>query len=156
MRQWIIVFAMVSSLLFAEDCAPFSNAKNLVGKEACVVGRVLNVTESRAGNVFLNFCRDYKECGFSAVALKKSNSQLGDLHDLEGKFVELRGPIKSYRGEPEIELTSRDQLKIADDKARMPSEVAKARSGFHAGGGARMPLLKKPRRPKIHIPKTLR
>ncbi|MBV9670937.1 MAG: hypothetical protein JOZ43_08290, partial [Acidobacteriales bacterium] len=38
-------------------------------------------------------------------------------HDLEGKVVELRGLVKLYKGQPEIELKSREQLRLLKDEA---------------------------------------
>jgi hypothetical protein len=113
----ILLWFCVASLLMAEDCVQFKKAAELAGKEGCVTGRVVNVSESRGGNVFVNFCKDYRHCPFSAVVLKKSHAQLGDLQDLEGRTVEFRGTVKLYQGAPEMELTSREQLRIPDDKA---------------------------------------
>jgi len=121
MLRVCIGFLLGLSAAAQDYCVSFEKAKELVGKEACIVGRVTQVGESRAGNVFVNFCKDYRNCAFSAVALHAGDSdELGDLRDLEGKILEMRGTIKLYKGQPEMELKSRAQLRLAKDQAKLP------------------------------------
>ncbi len=82
----------------APPCVPMKQAKDWLGKTGCVSGKVLKVAESQGGNIFVNFCSSYKKCDFSAVALKRDSESLGDLRELEGKVVELRGEITAYKG----------------------------------------------------------
>jgi hypothetical protein len=122
-------------------CADYKNAKQLLGKDACIVGRVVHVSESQTGNVYVNFCTDYRNCEFSAVALRKNGGFAGDLHDLEGKVVEFRGKITSYKGQAEILLTSRDQLRILNDQQEAESTK---------GSGAKSPTWRP--HPRGHAP----
>ena len=158
MWKWIMAAALLLSLpLMAEDagkveCTPVKKAKELLGKEGCVVGRVVKVSESRAGNVFVNFCSDYRNCGFSAVALKSTGGQLGDLHDLEGKVVEFHGPVEDYEGQPEIKLKARDQLRISDAKAVKPVEEQRISSFDRVGSGSGIGKVRRPSLGHIRIP----
>jgi hypothetical protein len=150
MRKWIMATTLFLSLpMMAEDsgkveCTPVKKAKELLGKEGCVVGRVMKVNESRAGNVYLNFCSDYRNCGFSAVALKNTGAQLGDLHDLEGKVVEFHGPVEDYEGQPEIKLKAREQLRISDAKAVKPVEEQRISSLDRVGSGSGLKVRRPP------------
>ncbi|GAC1657056.1 MAG: hypothetical protein NVS9B15_18310 [Acidobacteriaceae bacterium] len=111
-------FCLLALIAHAQDtCLPFDRAKELSGTEGCIVGRVVKIGESRAGNMFLNFCKDYRNCAFQAVVLQEKSEELGDIRDLEGKVVEIRGAVKNYEGRPEIQLTSRAQLTLAKDEA---------------------------------------
>jgi DNA/RNA endonuclease YhcR with UshA esterase domain len=125
----------------APSCVEYKNAKQFLGKDACIVGRVVHVSDSQSGNVYVNFCTDYRNCEFSAVALRKNGGFAGDLHDLEGKVVEFRGNVTSYKGQPEILLTSRDQLRILDDQQKAESRKE---------AGAKSPTWR--RHPRGHAP----
>ena len=112
-----VLAGLTAPLLGVEPklCTPFEKAKDLIGQQGCVVGRVVKVSQSQAGNTYVNFCREYRGCGFSVVSLKKDDS-LGDLRDLQGKMVEFHGTIENYEGQPEIKLTSRGQMRLTEDK----------------------------------------
>ncbi|MBV9669317.1 MAG: hypothetical protein JOZ43_00045, partial [Acidobacteriales bacterium] len=76
-----VVLVIAGSLCAQDECVPFEKAKELIGKQACITGRIVEVSESRAGNTFLNFCKNYRDCAFSAVSLNRETSdEIGDLH----------------------------------------------------------------------------
>ena len=63
---------MLSILLLtaaaAAKCLPMGEALKHVGDTTCVAGKVRTVSASPNGNWFLNFCDDYRQCPFTAVA----------------------------------------------------------------------------------------
>jgi hypothetical protein len=81
----------------------YSDAEALahVGETATVVGTVVSVRTSRAGNTFLNFGRDYPRQTFT-VALLKPHPAGGKLAALKGKRVRVHGLIRSYKGQAEM------------------------------------------------------
>jgi hypothetical protein len=84
-----------------------------------VQGKVLHVEQGTAGTTYLDFCLDYKQCTFTVVVFAGNLRDVGDVRQLEGKDVEIRGPIKTYDGRAEIILERYKQL--SGDGARIPA-----------------------------------
>lgn len=59
---------------------------------------------------YLDFCEDYRLCPFSVVVFPYDMKSVGDVRELAGKAVEIRGEVKEYDGRAEIILESRKQL----------------------------------------------
>jgi hypothetical protein len=93
-------------------CVDIHEAAKHVGEDGCVAGRVVRVYTSRAGNTFLDFCPDYRQCPFTTVIFAKDRSKFGDLETLQGRWVEIRGPIVPYRDRPEIIIHDPDQVHV--------------------------------------------
>ena len=112
--------AMVGGLptVLAEEkesqCISFRDAKEHVGRNTCVVGKVDHVYESRNGNLFINFCADWRSCRFSAVVFRSDVAKFPNLEKYEGKMVELRGQIKLYQGRAEMVINRPEQIRLAD------------------------------------------
>lgn len=91
-------------------CVDFKEAGPLVGKSACVTGRVLKVFTSKAGNTFLDFCPDYRVCPFMSVVFSQDRSKFGDLAQLQGRVVEIRGLVSFYQDRAEIIIHGPEQI----------------------------------------------
>jgi hypothetical protein len=87
------------------------DAASLEGKSGCVAGLVLRVYSARTGNTFLDFCRDYRTCPFTSVIFASDKNKFGDVGSLQGKRVEIRGDVVTYRGRPEIILRDPQQVR---------------------------------------------
>jgi hypothetical protein len=96
----------------AGPCVPFPEAGPLVGKTACVSGRVLKVFTSKAGNTFLDFCQDYKTCPFASVIFSQDRAKFGDLGQLQGRRVEIRGLVSYYQNRAEIIIRDPEQIQV--------------------------------------------
>ena len=107
-------FAAPSSPAAAEmaGCVNFHDAGAHTGQTGCVSGRVLRVFTSRAGNTFLDFCPDYRDCPFTSVIFFSDRSNFGDLATLRGRSVELRGPIGLHQGRAQIILHDAQQIRV--------------------------------------------
>jgi DNA/RNA endonuclease YhcR with UshA esterase domain len=81
------------------------------GETAIVTGKIVEVTV-RPAVVILNFEQPFSNAPFTGVIFNRSTNKFGDLKSLKGKTVEVQGPIKPYRGKPEIILTNAHQLTI--------------------------------------------
>lgn len=92
-------------------CVNFDAAAQSVGKSACVAGRVLRVFTSRAGNTFLDFCADYRTCPFTAVIFSEDRARFGDLGQLQGRQVEIRGLVSYYNQRAEIIIHDPQQIR---------------------------------------------
>jgi hypothetical protein len=96
----------------AGPCVPFAEAGPLVGNTACVSGRVLKVFTSKAGNTFLDFCQDYRTCPFMSVIFSEDRAKFGDLGQLQGRRVEIRGLVTYYQNRAEIIIRDPKQIQV--------------------------------------------
>ena len=88
----------------------YTEAPNHIGEEARVTGTLLRTYTAKSGVTFLDFCKDYKTCPFTAVIFSDDIKKFPDLDSYVGKTVTLTGRIKSYQGKAEIILDEASQL----------------------------------------------
>lgn len=93
-------------------CVDFHDAGSHLGETPCVSGRVLRVFTSRAGNTFVDFCSDYRNCPFTSVIFSSDRNKFGNLQGLVGRLVEFQGPINSYQGRAEIIIHDPQQIRV--------------------------------------------
>lgn len=84
-----------------------------VRESTSVQGIVNEVFTSRGGTTFVDVDGFYPDQPFKAVVFPDDASAVGDLHAFEGRSVMISGTIMLYKGEPEIIVTSRDQIQLA-------------------------------------------
>jgi hypothetical protein len=99
-----------ASCALAADCVPFAEARQHVGKTQCIRGTVLHVKEGSRGVTFLDFCEDYRICPFTVVVFPSDLKHVGDVRQLQGRTVEIKGTIQDYDGRAEIILRNPQQL----------------------------------------------
>jgi hypothetical protein len=87
-----------------------SEASDHVGQNARIRGTLVNAHKSAGGTVFLDFCRQYRTCPFSAVIFADDAKQFGDLAKFVGREITLSGKISSYQSRAEIILRTPDQI----------------------------------------------
>jgi DNA/RNA endonuclease YhcR with UshA esterase domain len=93
-------------------------AKDHVGEFATVEGRVVEVNESAAGNVFVNFGAPYPKNTFTAFVSASDTRWFFNLPRLKGTTVQVTGDIRFYQGKPEIVLTKPAQLRVIASSAK--------------------------------------
>jgi hypothetical protein len=123
-----LIFALSSILSFsalahASPCIPIEQARAHVGEVKCVTGKVLRVKINDRGTHFLDFCADSPACPFTVVVFSADLRDVGDVRQLAGRVVEIRGAIKVYDNRAEIVLNRISQL---SGGARMIPPVSKA------------------------------
>lgn len=91
-----------------------ARAKNNIGKEVIVNGKIDQVVKSGTGNYFFNMGGKFPHNKFTAVIFKSDARKFGRLNTYEGKEVEIVGKIKEYNGKPEIILDSLSQIRIIE------------------------------------------
>jgi hypothetical protein len=101
---------LVFSLSSVAECIPFDQARNHIGETQCVSGRVVRVETGDRGVHYLDFCEDYRLCTFSVVVFSHDLKNIGDVRQLAGKTIEIRGEVKEYDDRAEIILDNRKQL----------------------------------------------
>jgi hypothetical protein len=113
-----LVVALLFPTVSTADCIAFTEAKRHIGETRCVSGKVLRVKEGNRGVTFLDFCEDYRVCPFTVVVFPGNLRRVGDVRQLQGKVVEIHGPVKLYDGRAEIILERAGQL--AGDAGQIP------------------------------------
>ena len=93
----------------------FTNAPKYIGQQVVISGQVDHVFVSKTDTTFINFCRDYRSCPFSAVIFPDDRSQFGDLQQLIGETVQISGVVDEYKGNPQIVLQNPSQLSKESD-----------------------------------------
>jgi DNA/RNA endonuclease YhcR with UshA esterase domain len=114
----LLVLVSISGICSAgnppkQGCVAFAEASKHLGTTACVSGTVLHVEEGRNGTAFLNFCEDKlkdKTCPFTVVVFPSDLKKMGDVRQLEGRQIEIKGTIQDYDGRAEIILRRSHQL----------------------------------------------
>lgn len=106
---FVLIFSATST--FAETVRP-DYARAHVGQSVTVEGNVSEVyTARRSGVTFLDFGGRYPNNVFSAVIFADDAGRFSNVHELEGKVVDVTGPVRLYKGRPEIILRDAGQLK---------------------------------------------
>ncbi len=59
---------------------------------------------------YLDFCDDYRLCSFSVVVFSHDLKNVGDIRQLAGKMIEIRGKVKEYDDRAEMILENSKQL----------------------------------------------
>jgi hypothetical protein len=140
-----ILFPLLTCVPGGAGCIPFSEASQHVGETRCVKGKVLNVGQGNGGTTFLDFCQDYKLCSFTVVIFAGNLRDVGDVHQLVGKEIEIHGPIKMYDGRAEIIL---QRLKQLSGEAALipplPKQYDVEKKGRYSAGKFSRPSSRKP------------
>ncbi len=122
----------------SSNCLAFAEASKHVGTTQCVSGTVLHVEEDGKGAKFLNFCKDSKACPFTVVVFPADLKKMGDIRQLEGQQIEIKGTIKDYDGRAGIVLRRSQQL--GESAFRLfppvPTEYDVERAGHNRAGGS--------------------
>ena len=95
----LLVLIRWSSLLRSE-CMPFDQAKQQVGETRYLRGKVLRIEQSMRGVHYLDFREDHRLCPFTAVIFPSDLKSVGDVRQLQGRVVEIHGPVKQYAMAP--------------------------------------------------------
>ncbi len=120
------------------DCVSFAEASQHLGTAQCVSGTVLHVEEDGKGAKFLNFCKDSKACPFTVVVLPGDLKKMGDIRQLEGQQIEIKGMVQDYDGRAGMVLRRSQQL--GESAFRLfppvPTEYDVERAGHNRAGGS--------------------
>ena len=149
---------LATSHALAADCAHFWEARRHLGKTQCVTGTVVHVKEGGNGVTFLDFCENYETCPFVVVVFQGDLRRVGDVRQLTGRTIEIRGTVEEYDGRAEIILRHPQQLlgdsaslltplsKGAALAPTLPAEYDVERRGHYSAGKFKHP--KKAKAPK--------
>lgn len=137
--------------LRASDCIPFTQARDHVGEDQCVTGKVLRVKRGSRGTTFFDFCEDFRVCPFTVVVFPGKLKDIGDVRALQNRVIEVHGPVKDYDGRAEIVL---DQLRQLGSEAalipRLPKNYDVENKGHYSAGTFSLPKAGYTTHPKKH------
>jgi hypothetical protein len=146
-RTLTFLFGLLLPTLSFAECISINEAKNHIGETRCVTGKVVRVKQGNRGVHFLDFCEDYRLCPFTVVVFPGDLKGVGDVRQLQGKIIEVHGPVKEYDGRAEIVLQQARQLTgEAAWIPPLPKGYDVEKKGRYSAGKFRYP--KPSRRPK--------
>ncbi|MGA3197252.1 MAG: hypothetical protein ABSD39_19825 [Terriglobales bacterium] len=123
-----------------QNCLTITEARQHVGKTNCVSGTVLRVEEGNNGVTYLDFCADYRSCPFTVVVFRGDLRKVGDVRQLQGREVAIRGTIEEYDERAEIILRHAQQLGGgAAMLTAIPKEYDVERQGKYSAGSPKLP-----------------
>jgi hypothetical protein len=144
-----LLFPSLSPFLAAAACIPFDQAQKHIGETQCVSGKVLRVESGNGGVHYLDFCEDYGACSFSVVVFASDLKRVGDVDQLAGKTVEIRGEVKEYDGRAEMVLDNAKQLGgEALRLSPLPKSFDVEQRGHFSAGQSRAPHKRSTRKKK--------
>ena len=106
----LLLILLIPSLMPAACISP-KEARKYVGETKCVAGKVVRVVQGDEGVRSLQFCETTDACSFTAVIFPEDLRHIGDVRQLEGKFVEVHGGVQEYEGGTEIIVSESRQLR---------------------------------------------
>jgi hypothetical protein len=132
---------------FSSDCLSIGDAKQHVGENKCVTGKVLRVKVGARGVHFVDFCEDQMACPFTVVVFPSDLKDVGDVRRLAGHVIEIHGPVKLYDGRAEIILSRVSQVSGGSTLIPpMPKNYDVEKQGHYSAG--RIRPSKKPKKTK--------
>lgn len=105
-----LVILTMQTAAFPADCLPISQARDHIGEERCITGKVLRVERGTRGATFFDFCEDFRVCPFTVVVFPGHLKDIGDVREVANRVVEIHGTVKEYDGRAEIVLEQLRQL----------------------------------------------
>ena len=146
------ISAVVLSNFALAACIPFDQARNHLDETQCVTGKIIRVQAGERGVNYLDFCEDYRLCTFGVVIFQHDLQKIGDVRQLTGKVIEIRGEIKDYEDRAEIILESSRQLNNGVMRlSPLPKSFDVEQQGHFSAGTVR-PLRKRRTSRKKGIP----
>jgi DNA/RNA endonuclease YhcR with UshA esterase domain len=113
MKALVLAFAIALTATPAlAQTIPPADAKMHVGQTVTVEGTVSDVHTAASGTTFIDMGGRYPDSVFTVVIFTDDASKFPDVDSLGGKIVDITGPVRLYKGRPEIILKSADQIKV--------------------------------------------
>jgi hypothetical protein len=155
----LLALAPISSARKTQSspCLSLADAGKHVGTEQCVSGTVEHIEHSGKGTTLLSFCKETKACPFRVVVFPTDIKKMGDLQQLEGRQIEIKGTIQDYDGRAEIVLKRTQQLGESAYVVipRVPTDYDVEKAGHGSAGKFRAPKAAKRKTKKQNDPMSI-
>ncbi|HUB02306.1 MAG TPA: hypothetical protein VL983_06460 [Terriglobales bacterium] len=129
-----------------ENCLSIADAQKHIGKSNCITGTVVQVEQATNGVTYLDFCPDYHSCPFTVVVFRSDLRSVGDVRQLQGRTISIKGRIEEYDDRAEIILRHPQQLGENGKLIAVPKDYDIERQGHYSVGTFRAAKSKKTRR----------
>jgi limonene-1,2-epoxide hydrolase len=112
-----VLFAVLASVAQVQQPLVITpeEAANHIGEVVVVRGKISQIVLSVNLTTHINFGGLYPNHVFTATILKAKQTLFTGVRDYEGKDVQVQGRVHLYKGKPEIMLTERAQIRLAED-----------------------------------------
>jgi hypothetical protein len=97
----------------ATNRIPAAQAKDFVGQDVVVVGRVVQLVVLEKV-IYVNLEKAHPNTPFTAVIFAAHAKEFGDVRDLQDKTVAISGKVIQFQDRPEIVVSEKRQLEILD------------------------------------------
>jgi len=159
MRPIAMVVLLLSSALLrpamAADCFPVEQAREHIGEEQCIAGKVFRVKHGSRGTTYFDFCDDFRICPFSVVIFAGHLKDIGDVSQLTNRVIEVHGTLKQYDGRAEIVVQDARQLGGEGTHIpKLPKNYDVENKGHYSAGTFSLPKAPRAKYPKKQ-PETL-
>jgi hypothetical protein len=154
MAVLVLALALLFPALTSADCIPVAQAREHVGEDQCVTGKVFRVKHGVRGITYFDFCEDFRVCPFTVVIFPGHLKDIGDVRQLQDRVIEVHGTLKEYDGRAEIVL--QDSRQLTGDSARiprLPKNYDVENKGHYSAGKFSLPRPKRAKTQKKQLPK---
>ncbi len=117
-------------------CISPEDALHHVGKDVCISAHVYRVVDAANGIHFLDVCSPETsdaECHFFILSFSRDEKNVGNLNDLAGQSIQIRGAVHTIQGRAEMVLSSREQLHGGKPKFHPNPQLVKSFSAENGG-----------------------
>lgn len=91
---------------------PYNDALDHIGETATVEGIPIDIHASTGGTIFFDYCKNYKNCPFSAVIFASDIRKFKNIMQYQGETIDVAGSIKNYGGRAEIVINDPGQVHL--------------------------------------------
>lgn len=92
---------------------PYSDAAKHIGETAAIRGTIVRVFSSKSGTVFLDYCKEYATCPFSAVIFGADTAKFSNIaKTYQNKVTIASGVIRAYNGQAEMVISDPSQIQL--------------------------------------------
>ena len=152
--RWLVcLLVLTANSLCTAACIPFTEAREHIGENQCITGKVLNVKAGARGATFFDFCEDFRVCPFTVVIFPGYMKDIGDVRHLKDRVVEIHGTLKEYDGRAEIVLKQLRQLAGSAALPKLPKNYDVENRGHYSAGSFSLPRTKTTTTKKHQTPK---
>jgi len=153
MAVLLLAFALLFPALAYADCIPVAQAREHIGEDQCITGKVIRVKHAGRGITYFDFCDDFRVCPFTVIIFPGHLKDIGDVRQLQDRVIEVHGTLKQYDGRAEIVLQNARQL--TGDAARiprLPKNYDVESKGHYRAGTFSLPKAPRPTYKKKQLP----
>lgn len=117
-------------------CLPPNDAQKHSGKDICVTAHIYRIVDAPHGIHFLDVCSPQTadaDCHFFLLSMDRDRKEVGDLHRLIGRTLDIRGTPRMVQGRAEIVLHDRRQLHGGKEPFHPNPRLTKSFSAENSG-----------------------